>query len=380
MGAFIIKTTKICYTITNYGGKMKNPKIPYFYNDKPVFGLDIGPSSLKVMQINLSKNKKTRITGYGFTSFNHTVIENGVIIDYKNIAKSAYELFDKYLIGSINTKRVALAIPAYRTFTRSITLPKLENKEIHEAISLEAEQYIPIPIEELYIDYEIIKKSKTTDDYLVIGVPKEIVDSYLNLSQILGLEAVLIEPTLHSSARLFSLDPTSNQSTIIIDFGSKSADISIYDQGHILITGTVQAGGSIFTAAIQKKLNVNEEEAGLIKTKYGLQVSKKQTEMKEALSPILNEVIKEIKSMKRYYEEHYSNKKPIEQIVTLGGGANMPGLSEYLIDSIRLPVKHSDPWQYINFKGLQPPALADKPMYATVAGLSLLNPSELFHD
>jgi len=358
---------------------MKNPKIPYFYNDKPIFGLDIGPSSLKVMQINKpAKNKKIHITGYGFTTFDRTVIENGVIIDYKNIAESAYKLFDKLLIGKITTRRVALAIPAYRTFTRSITLPKLQSKEIHEAISLEAEQYIPLASSDLYLDYEIIKNNPDTTDYLVVAVPKEIVDSYLNLSKILGLETIMIEPTLHSSARLFSLDSNSNRPTIIIDLGSKSADISIFDQTHILVTGTVQAGGSIFTDAIQKKLNISFEEASLIKTKYGLQLSKRQSEIKSALSPILNQIIKEIQTMKRYYNERYGTTRPIEQIITLGGGANMPGLSEYLIDSIRLPVKHSEPWQYIDFKGLQPPNDADKPMYSTVAGLSLLNPTELF--
>ena len=82
--------------------------------------------------------------------------------------------------------------------------------------------------------------------------------------------------------------------------------------------------------------------------------------------------------MIRYYEERYGSDRPIGQVIVLGGGANMPGLSEYLTETLRLAVRHSDPWQYLDHKALQPPSAADKPMYATVAGLSLTNPLEVF--
>ncbi len=359
---------------------MKNPKIPYFLNDKPLFGLDIGPSSLKVMQIispTKNKKKELQIIGYGFTNFDRDVIEDGVITNAEKIAESAYKLFQNNLIGNITTKRVAVAIPAYRTFTRSISLPNLQKKEIASAVRLEAEQYVSLPLDELYLDFEIIKKTKNSIDVFLVAVPKNIVDSYLKLTEILGLETVLIEPTLSSSGRLFSLDPQNDLATVIIDFGSRSADISIFDK-HVLVTGTVQAGGEIFTNTIKNTLGITLAEAGLIKTKYGLSVSKKQTIIKDSLEPILNEVIKEIKRMMRYYEERYGNSRPIGQIVVLGGGANMPGLSDYLTNSIRLAVRHTDPWQYMSFKGLQPPNTADKPMYATVAGLALTNPQETF--
>ena len=82
--------------------------------------------------------------------------------------------------------------------------------------------------------------------------------------------------------------------------------------------------------------------------------------------------------MMRYYEERYGADRAIGQIITLGGGANMPGLSEYMTEALRLPVRHSNPWQYFDYKGLQPPSDADKPMYATVAGLSLAPAKEIF--
>lgn len=362
---------------------MKNTNIPNFFHDKPLFGLDIGHGSLKVMQVTprppktAAKDFRPRVTGYGFTTFDKAALKDGIVVQPEIIAKAARELFRQSVIGDITTRRVSLAIPAYRIFTRSLSLPKLKPNELDEAVQLEAEQYIPVQLEELYLDYEVVKQTADTTELFMVAVPKTIADSYLDLAQIMGLETVLIEPTLSSSGRLFSLDPQSDIASIIIDFGSQSSDISIFDK-HILVTGTVQGGGENFTNSIKEQLGVSLQEAGLIKTRYGLGLSKQQAAIKQTLEPTLKQIVKEIRRMIRYYEEHYGSERPIGQIVALGGGANMPGLNDYLTESLRLAVRHSDPWQYLDYKGLQLPAAADKPMYATVAGLSLASPREVF--
>ncbi len=362
---------------------MKTANISNFFHDKPLFGLDIGHGSLKVMQVEEQltktpvKNHKPRVIGYGTTSFDKAAQQDGVVVQPEIIAAAATDLFQNHLIGDITTRRVAIAIPAYRTFTRAMQLPHLKPKELHEAVQLEAEQYISTPLEDLYLDYEIIKQTADSTELFIVAVPKAIVNSYLDLAQIMGLETVLIEPTLSSSGRLFLLDEASDVPGFIIDFGSLSADISIFDH-QVLVTGTVQGGGVNFTTSIMSKLGVTQQEAGLIKTRYGLSPSKKQADIKQALEPTLEQIVKEIRRMMRYYEERYGQDRPIGQVVTLGGGANMPGLSEYLIETLRMAVRHTDPWHYLNYKGLQPPTDADKPMYATVAGLSLANPREVF--
>jgi type IV pilus assembly protein PilM len=362
---------------------MKNVKTANFFHDKPLFGMDIGHGSLKVMQLEEQSAKaplrthRPRVIGYGFTTFDKAAQEDGVVVEPEIIAKAATELFDKHLIGDITTRRVAFAIPAYRTFTRSLQLPRLNAKELKDAVELEAEQYISLPLDELYLDYEVNKQTADNLELFSVAVPKTIVDSYLDLANILGLEAVLVEPTLSSSGRLFTIDEHSDMATFIIDFGSLSSDISIFDKS-VLVTGTVQGGGENFTNQIRDCLAVSQAEAGLIKTRYGLGASKRQDEILKALEPTLAQIVKEIRRMMRYYEERYGTDRPIGQIITLGGGANMPGLSEYLTNVLRLPVRHTDPWQYFNYKGLQPPSPADKPMYTTVAGLSLVRPKEVF--
>ena len=111
---------------------MKTSKIPYFLHDKPLFGLDIGHGSLKVMQIDedtlksASHKHPPKVIGYGFTTFDKSAQEDGVVVQPETIAKAALDLFKNHLIGDITTRRVSIAIPAYRTFTRSLRLPNMK--------------------------------------------------------------------------------------------------------------------------------------------------------------------------------------------------------------------------------------------------------------
>ncbi len=347
-----------------------------FYQDKPVFGLDIGFSSLKVMQINM-QNKRRVVTGYGVASFDPKAIKDGVVVEPEIIAKVAHELFGKNLVGEITSRHTAVAVPAARTFTRTVTLPKLNSKDLKEAIRLETEQYVPVPIDELYVDFTVISRTEKEQEILAVAVPKKIVDSYVQLTSLLGLEVVAVESTISSASRLFVQTEQSDVPTVLIDLGSLSSDITIYDKA-LIVTGTVPGGGDSFTTAITEKLGVTREEAHVIKTKYGMGLSKKQKEITDSLSPVLDQMLKEIRRMIRYYEERSGTERKIAQVVTMGGGANMPGLSEHLTNLLRLPVRMCDPTQHMDFSGLQPPNSIEKSMYVTVSGLSLMNPKEIF--
>ncbi len=358
-------------------GYMSTKTTSYFYHDKPVFGLDIGYSGLKVMQIEAAGRKHPKVIGYGVASFDPDVIKDGIIVDPETIAKVAYDLFGSHLVGDITTRRVAVSIPASRTYNRTMSLPSMRTKDIAQAVQLEAEQYIPVPITELYMDHGVISQSDKATELLAVAVPQKVVDSYLALTQILGLEAVTMETTISAASRLFVQAEQSDVPTVLIDLGSLSSDITIFDKT-LIVTGTVPGGGDNFTQLIAQQLGVTRQEAHVIKTKYGLGLSKKQTEITEGLRPMLEQLGKEIRRMIRYYEERTTTENKIRQVVTMGGGANMPGLSEYLTNMLRLPVRMCDPWQHIDFNGLQTPNSIEKSMYVTVSGLALINPKEIF--
>ena len=249
-----------------------------FYKDKPLFGLDLGSSSLKVMQI-AKQGKQQQIIGYGVTSFEPQTIKDGIIMDPIALAKVTKVLFQNNIIGEITTRRVALSVPVARTYNRVMTLPHMSKKDLDQAVRMEAEQYIPVPLDSLYIDYSVTTQNKDSFELLVVAVPKPLIDSYITYTDLLGLEACVLETTIAASSRLVAHAEHDNIPTILIDFGSLSVDITIYDK-QMIVTGTVAGGGDTFTDLISEKLDVSQQVAHTIKTKYGLNVTKNSMKSK----------------------------------------------------------------------------------------------------
>lgn len=353
-------------------------KSSYFYKDKPLFGLDVGFSTVKVMQSE-PNGKQRSIVGYGVGGFDSEAIKDGVIVDYKSMAESVKKLFENNIIGEINTRRVAMSVPASRTYTRTINLPPINDNEISDAVRLEAEQYIPMSLDDLYLDHLVIERNEKGLEILAVAAPKKIIDSHIKLARLLGLEPVGFDTSILAAARLFQRQDDHNEiPAVLVDFGSMSTDITVHDKT-VIVTSTIQRGSDIFTEVIAKALGISNEEAHVVKSKYGMGKSKKQDVILSALKPSVDQLAKEIQRMIRYHEERSVSKDKIGQIIAMGGGANMPGLSDYLTNAIRLPVRTCEPLRNFKLGKLRPPSMLEKSIYVTVAGLSLINPEELFN-
>ena len=341
-----------------------------------------------------------KVLAYGAKPFPKGSITDGVITDHEAIAKTIKDLFNDGLIGTISTDRVVASIPVARTYNRILSLPaSLSSSDVASAVRLEAEQYIPIPYEQLYIDYDVLpstakvvpvkpqndkgekpaepEKTEKTMEVLLTAVPRTLVDSYMQLFDILGLQTIGLETSLSATGRLVTHAETQDVPTMLIDFGSLSMDLSVFDQGAVQVTGTVSGGGDNFSDVIAGALGVTHQQAHLIKIHYGINRSKKQKEILGALQPSMQQLTRELRKMMRFYKERSVTNQEINQIITIGGGANMPGLSEYLVNELRMPVRMCDTWRNLDFAHLQPPHDSEKSTYATVAGLALVNPKEM---
>lgn len=348
-----------------------------FYEDKPLFGLDVGHDMIRVIQFDM-QHKVPKLVGYGTIGFDPSAIVNGVIVDPEIIAKSAYKLFSKELIGDISTKRVAVSLPAAKAFTNALQLPKMHPKDIEEAIKTESQQYLPTDnTEELYMDYTKLRENEDGIEVFVVAIPKKIVDSHLTLTKMLGLETVLMDTAIGASARLFTYDAQSDVPAVLVDFGANSTDITVYNHG-LVVTGTVGLGGDDITTLISRILKVTEKEATMLKSNYGLSFSEVQKKITLAIEPSLELILKEIRRTIRYYEQRYPKDPPIGQVIIMGGGANMPGLNDYLTAKLRLAVRTISLESHIDFAHLHPFYSADRMSFVTAAGLALTKPEDVF--
>jgi type IV pilus assembly protein PilM len=254
----------------------------------------------------------------------------------------------------------------------------MPSAELHAAVIAEASRTIPIKVDDLYIDYQI--GADINDDLReiqLVATPKDIVDSLLTFAKILDIEVALIETNIAAVSRIVTHAEGYDVVSMIIDLGSTAADLSIYDGTTVRITGTADCGSEDITLSIAKKLGVSQTQAHTIKTRYGIEPSKKQAEILDAIRPELDKLTTEIRKMIRYYNERATEENTIGQIIILGGGANLPGLSTYLTDQVRIPTRLCDPWQNISFGGLQAPHQLETTVYTTAAGLSLVKQEDL---
>lgn len=351
-----------------------------FYRDAPLFGLDIGHSSVKAMQIEMVKNEVPRVLGYGITKFPPEVKMNGVVVNFDLLGKQMYEFFKSGLVGGIYTRRVACSLPTSHSFSRLMKLPEMDTSDISEAIKLEAEQYIPMSVNDLYIDYEISSRDQTGIELLMVATPKSIVDSYVKFLESIDLEPIALEPSMNAATRTYGLiGKTDSEPSILIDFGAVSIDLAVFDKT-MIVNSTLAGGSELITKLIGQTLRVGAVEAFEIKSKYGIGVSEMQQKVSLAIQPVLDELIKEVRKILRYYTDRVgqSSKRQITHIATSGGGATMPGINEYLTKELSLPSATLNPWPNLNFGSLKKPPELQQSAYITVAGEAILNPEAIY--
>lgn len=347
-----------------------------FYRQKPLFGLDIGQSSIKVVQIDTA-GKNAQLQAYGTVFFDQKAVRDGVIVDFNIVGNAMHNLLDEHLAGALSADRVAASLPVLHSFSRIINLPPLEGKDVFEAVRTEAEQYIPIPLNDLYLDYRMVEKTPESQDYLVAAVPKKVADSYLELCNKLKLQLVCLEPSILSVSRIVQHAEKSDLPTLVIDCGSNTTDLIIFNESSVRVTGTIKFGGETLTQNIIDKFKVSYEEAAKMKSTRGIDPGPGQGKMVSALSKSLQFLASEIKKIIRYYEERDKDQQAkVGQIILLGGGANLPGFSTYLTSELRIPTRLASIWQNIDLEHIHNPSNLEANMYATALGLALIDSKE----
>lgn len=344
-----------------------------FFKDKLIIGVDISQSSAKVMA--LGRDKHT-VLGYGSVDLDPAKMQN--VHDMSDHLKLRLrELLKGHMVGRLPSNHVILSVPTARTFTRSITLPKDAEDNLIDAIQLEAEQYIPVSLSELYIDYEVIEQNKDTTEVLMSAVPKLHADALMEVCADVGLRPVLIEPSIISVARVIRATEEGQLPTIILDISADATDIAILDKT-IRVTGGINVGGHAMTQAIMKQLDVTHDAAHMLRTHNGLGVGPKQEAIRKAMTPSLNKIIAETKKVVRYYNERLEKKTKLEQLILVGGGSNVPGLGDYFTDNMVIAARTASPWQILDFGKLTPLSRQLKPRFITAIGLSLVNEKEIW--
>ena len=343
-----------------------------FYRTKPIIGLDFSRTGVRVVSVN---REKMLVHGYGSVELDPSKISDNLETSSGYLTQKIDSLLKENIIGKLDSNRVVLGVPTMRTFARTFTIPAAQEAKVKQAVSLEVEQYVPMPLENLYVDHLVISRTEKELTVLMCAVPKKFIDDLLGVLKALGLEVVVIEPSIYAIARLLEVTKEGGLPTVIVDLSPSDTDIAIFD-GAVRVTGGLNIGGNTLTLDIAKKMDLTIENAHQLKVLSGLNPGPRQAKVSAALRPSLLKIVNETKKVMRFYTERFPGANKLEQILIVGSGSNVPGLGEFFTNELVMPARVASPWQALDFAHIDQPAKHLRARLATAAGLALVDPKE----
>lgn len=355
---------------------------PFKSFSKRFLGVDIGTSSVKVVEIS-SWGKKKKLENYGemgaasiYKESFRTFEKNTLTLSEKDISRGIKAILDE---TGITTKKAFLSIPDFSSFYTSIELPAVEEDELAKAVEFEARRYIPLPISEVTLDWQITEGNPSEDKklkVLLVAIPNRIIEQYKNIAVLCGLDLVALEAEAFGLVR--SLVKNSKEVVCLVDIGSRSTTISIVDKGILKLSHSFDIAGNDFTEQLSKSLGVDTDEAEILKYEVGL-TPESERKIDKILYPLIDLVVVEIEKIFNFF--YRSELKKVQRVILAGGAVKLIGLKSYFLTRLNYDVEQGKPTREVTignpFSDLYyNPILEDLlkemgPSYAIAVGMAL---------
>lgn len=305
-----------------------------------LFGLDIGFSTVKAVQLK-KERKGLSLVSLGEIASPQPGITGEVESQWAEVSGAIKKLVADL---RIKTKNVAVNLPEHEVISRLKWFPPMKEGEVKAALEFEAETFIPHPLDKTQIDYEVIDKDEEGRLLVfVVAALKSTVNKYLRVVKLAGLSPAILETPSVSLARIFS---SSKSSSLILDLGTKYSNLIAGKEGNVFLTRTIPMGGEAFIRSIAVSLALEQNVAeGYLKA-YGFRESELEGKVKEAIMPIFNRLVEEIKKTLYSFQEEWH--EDINRIILTGGGAVLPEFAENLVKVLPVEVQVAQP-----FAGIQ---------------------------
>ena len=342
------------------------------------FGLDISELSLKVVRLK-KKGNGFKLASWGELGIKKGIIEDGEIKHEDALVREIKKLVERAKGDKISINNVVASLPERKAFLQVIKMPKMDERDLKTAVPFEAENHIPLPIENSYIDYQIINQETSgVFNILVAAVLRTTSDSYFSALKKAGLNPFALEVESQSIARALVKNELSPNPILIIDFGRSTTSFIIFYDRSIVFTTSIDICSENLTHVIAASLNVDLKEAERLKVKYGYKKVKIEEGEKvfSAMEPVLKDFLNQTQKYIDYYHGH-SKKNKISKILLTGRGSNLKGFAEFLYYELRVPTEIASPWVNILPKSLK--EVPEMPFresigYTTALGLALRKP------
>lgn len=307
-------------------------------------GLDIGTSAVKIVEVE-GGPRSIKINRFGIIPLPVGSLSGGVVTNIDEVSRAIVGLFQS---SKITRKQVLVAIAGQAVIVRNIKMPSISKDELKDAVRWEAEKYIPFPVDEVTMDYQVIKQAQEQNELeiMLVCAHNDIIKSHLGTLKDANIQPLAIDIQPFALMRSVGLENSVNNSSIaLLDIGAGTTDLTIVKSGIPRFTRIIPLAGLRLTENLAKSLGVSFAEAEQMKITYSdalfdpTQYPRESSENKVnfSISESLRELVLELRRSFDYYQLQQRNEE-ISQLIIAGGGGKMKNLISFLNKELGIPV------------------------------------------
>ena len=361
----------------------------------PLVAIDIGSSSIKLVQLTEFKEGQYELTRFGMMPLDKECIVEGAIKKPELVANALKNLIKA---EKIQSRYAVSAVAGEAVFIKKIKVPVMSEEELSAKITQEAEQYIPFDIDDVALDFQILgaidtdkdeesenfEESEPADDSqdndeqkedsneegemmeaLLVAVQKEVIDERTDILLEAGLKPAIIDLDVFAlmNAAQLTTDLSTMGTIALIDLGDSFTHINIIQDGAMGYTRDIPIGGGYLTNILMSKFQIPFKQTLDIK-RGKLSSSIKEEEVVEVIVRAYKKVLEEVQKSFEYFSTLSDHK--IERVLLCGGGSMIRGLDGFFADYLKMPVEILDPMQGVKIN----PKNFDQSLTDEMSGLS----------
>ncbi len=339
-------------------------------------GLDISTGSVKVAELQIGKGEPV-LSNLGIIHLPEGVVRDGEVEDMATLSHLLKELWSR--VG-LRNRRVILGIANQKVIVRPIELPYMEREELDSALRFQVQEFIPIPVEDAVLDFEIIEEFMTAEEermltVLLVAAHRDMIQSFVETLRLAGLTPVAIDLKAFALARslikkeyAFLEEGPSEESICIVNVGAGITNIVILKENVPRFARFLLRGGDDFSHTLMDRMDIEMGEAEEIRTGKLVEPEVNQVLQQEVVS-----FVGEVRRSIDYYVAQ-TQERNITKVILSGSGSKTVNLPQELNRGLRLPVEIGKPFQNLKLGRLPfaPEELADiEPSVAVCVGLAL---------
>lgn len=355
-----------------------------------VIGVDIGSSSIKIVQLRRKKDKAVLET-YGELAlgpYAERAIGQATMLSVEKITEAMRDILHE---ANVSTKSGGIAIPLVSSLISVIDLPQVSDKQLRVMIPIEARKYIPVPISEVTLDWQILpaeteaagavppsagERERTRGQNapqgkvraLIVAIHNDVIARYQTLAERGALDIWFLESEIFSSAR--SLFSRERSPVLLLDIGASTTKFSIIENGIPWSTHILSRGSQDITIALGKSLGLGFREAEEVKRSVGFSKEELHKNVVDTIRLTLSAIFSSANRMLLEFEKRQG--KVVGKVVLSGGGALLKGITEVAAENFSVAVETADPFSKVESPAFLAPVLKEAgPHFAVSIGIAL---------